>query len=59
MSPLGICADSEGAVWAAAARQPLFVHVLRGGVSRIASMYRGAMRWRVNWAGGTAEHSFV
>jgi sugar lactone lactonase YvrE len=31
MSPLGICADSEGAVWAAAARQPLFVRVLRGG----------------------------
>ena len=24
MSPLGICADLEGAVWAAAARQPLF-----------------------------------
>lgn len=31
MSPLGICADSEGAVWAAAARQPLFVRVLQGG----------------------------
>ena len=31
MSPLGICADSEGAVWAAAARQPLFVRVVRGG----------------------------
>ncbi|WP_295846156.1 SMP-30/gluconolactonase/LRE family protein [Tardiphaga sp.] len=31
MSPLGICADSEGAVWAAAARQPLFVRVLPGG----------------------------
>jgi sugar lactone lactonase YvrE len=31
MSPLGICADSEGAVWAAAARQPLFVRVQQGG----------------------------
>src|SRR5260370_324488 len=31
MSPLGICADSEGAVWTAAARQPLFVRVMQGG----------------------------
>jgi sugar lactone lactonase YvrE len=31
VSPLGICADSEGAVWAAAARQPLFVRILSGG----------------------------
>ncbi len=31
MSPLGICADSEGAVWAAAAHQPFFVRVLPGG----------------------------
>ena len=31
MSPLGICADSEGAVWAAAARQSLFVRVQQGG----------------------------
>jgi len=31
MSPLGICADSEGAVWAAAARQSLFVRVQEGG----------------------------
>jgi sugar lactone lactonase YvrE len=31
MSPLGICADSEGAVWSAAARQSLFVRVLQGG----------------------------
>jgi sugar lactone lactonase YvrE len=31
MSPLGICADSEGAVWAAAARQPLFVRVQQDG----------------------------
>ncbi len=31
MSPFGICADSEGAVWAAAARQSLFVRVLQGG----------------------------
>jgi sugar lactone lactonase YvrE len=31
MSPLGICADSEGAVWAAAARQPFFVRILQGG----------------------------
>ena len=31
MSPLGICEDSEGAVWAAAARQSLFVRVQQGG----------------------------
>src|SRR6266849_8427729 len=31
MSPLGICANSEGAVWTAAARQPLFVRVMQGG----------------------------
>ena len=31
MSPLGICSDSEGAVWTAAARQPLFVRVMQGG----------------------------
>ncbi len=31
MSPLGICADSEGAVWAAAARQSLFIRVQQGG----------------------------
>lgn len=31
MSPLGICEDSEGAVWAVAARQPLFVRVQQGG----------------------------
>src|SRR5260221_5939424 len=31
MSPLGICEDSEGAVWTAAARQSLFVRVLQGG----------------------------
>jgi len=30
MSPLGICADPEAAVRAAAARQPLFVRVLQG-----------------------------
>src|SRR6185437_6686783 len=31
MSPLGLCEDSEGAVWVAAARQPLFVRVQQGG----------------------------
>jgi sugar lactone lactonase YvrE len=31
MSPLGICEDAEGAVWAAAARQSLFVRVQQGG----------------------------
>jgi sugar lactone lactonase YvrE len=31
MSPLGICSDSEGAVWTLAARQPLFVRVMQGG----------------------------
>ena len=31
MSPLGICVDAEGAVWAAAARQLLFVRVQQGG----------------------------
>lgn len=31
ISPLGICTDSEGAVWAAAARQPFFVRVAQGG----------------------------
>ncbi len=31
MSPLGICGDAEGAVWAAAARQSLFVRVQQGG----------------------------
>jgi sugar lactone lactonase YvrE len=31
MSPLGICADSEGAVWTAAALQPLFVRIVQGG----------------------------
>src|SRR5258708_37389574 len=30
-TPLGICADSEGAVWTAAARQPLFVRFMQGG----------------------------
>jgi len=31
MSPLGICVDSEGAGWTAAARQPLFVRIVQGG----------------------------
>ena len=31
MNPLGICEDAEGAVWAAAARQSLFVRVQQGG----------------------------
>jgi sugar lactone lactonase YvrE len=31
MSPLGICGDSEGAVWAAAAQQSPFVRVQQGG----------------------------
>lgn len=31
MSPEGICLDAEGAVWTAAARQPLFVRVVQGG----------------------------
>lgn len=31
MSPIGICVDAEGAVWAAAAGLPLFVRVLEGG----------------------------
>jgi sugar lactone lactonase YvrE len=31
MSPLGLCEDSEGAVWVAAARQSLFVRVQQGG----------------------------
>ena len=30
LSPLGVCEDSEGAVWAAAARQSLFVRVQQG-----------------------------
>ena len=59
MSPLGICADSEGAVWAAAARHHFLSACCKAGASHIAFMCRAAMRSRVSWAAGTAERSFV
>ena len=58
MSPLGICADSEGGV---GGRRPTAAFCPRAARWRVThrSMCRAAMRSRVNWAAGTAERSFV
>ena len=53
MSPLGFCEDSEGAVWAAAARQSLFVRVQQGGRVTHRVHVRAVMRSRVSWADKT------
>src|SRR6202043_605351 len=53
MSPLGICEDAEGAVWAAAARQSLFVRVQQGGRVTHRVHVPGRHAVRVSWADKT------